>query len=171
MEVDEAIKTAIEFETKVRDQYAKAAAKADDEAAKKVLEVLAGEEQDHLNYLHARLHEWRKDGKLTAEQLGTVLPSKERILEGTKKLKASMKPAVKDRPGAEQALRAALAAEREVGAFYKRMVAELPGEARTMFARFVEIEEGHLAIVQAELDSLQGLGYWFDVQEFALEGG
>jgi hypothetical protein len=33
----------------------------------------------------------------------------------------------------------------------------------------LEIEEGHVSIVQAELDSVQGLGYWFDVPEFALE--
>ena len=99
MDVDEAIKTAIEFETRVRDQYAKAAAKAVDPDAKKVLEVLAGEEQDHLNYLHSRLHEWRKDGKLTAEQLGTVLPSKERILEGVKSLKASVSVCGVSEPG------------------------------------------------------------------------
>ena len=34
----------------------------------------------------------------------------------------------------------------------------------------LEIEEGHVAIVQAELDSLQGMGFWFDMQEFNLEG-
>jgi hypothetical protein len=40
-----------------------------------------------------------------------------------------------------------------------------------MFQRFPEIEDGHNAIVQAELDSVQGLGYWFDVEEFKLEAG
>jgi hypothetical protein len=26
-------------------------------------------------------------------------------------------------------------------------------------------------VVQGELDAVQGLGFWFDVQEFALEAG
>ncbi|MBI5491061.1 MAG: hypothetical protein HY905_27265 [Deltaproteobacteria bacterium] len=170
MEVDEAIKTAIQFETKVRDQYAWAAGEAFDPNATKVLQVLAAEEQGHLDYLQARLREWRATAKLTAERLDTALPSAERIREGARKLEARIKPAEGIRTGEEQTLRAALGAEQEVGAFYKRMVAELPGEARTMFRRFVEIEDGHLAIVQAELDSVTRLGFWFDVAEFRLEG-
>ncbi len=31
------------------------------------------------------------------------------------------------------------------------------------------IEDGHLAIVQAQLDSVQGMGFWFDIAEFRLE--
>jgi hypothetical protein len=33
----------------------------------------------------------------------------------------------------------------------------------------VEIEAGHEAIVQAEIDALNGLGFWFDFTEFRLE--
>jgi hypothetical protein len=36
-------------------------------------------------------------------------------------------------------------------------------------AEELEIEDGHLAIVQAQLDSVQGMGFWFDVAEFRLE--
>jgi rubrerythrin len=169
MGVDEAIKTAIRFETKVRDSYAQAAAKATDPAAKTVLETLRDEEQGHLDYLGQRLEEWKRSGKLTAGRLKTVLPSKEKIREGVKGLKARMKMSAEDRKNAEATLRKALGAEEEVGGFYKKMVAELPGEAQAMFKRFVEIEEGHLAIVQAELDSVTGLGFWFDVQEFRFE--
>jgi hypothetical protein len=50
------------------------------------------------------------------------------------------------------------------------VVGELQADERRLFARFVEIEEGHEAIVQAEIDALTGLGYWFDFQEFRLEG-
>jgi len=35
----------------------------------------------------------------------------------------------------------------------------------------VEIEDGHVAIVQAEMDSLTGNGWWFDTFEVQLEGG
>jgi hypothetical protein len=46
----------------------------------------------------------------------------------------------------------------------------LPPEGRPLFERFVEIENGHLAIVQAEMDVVSGLGYWFDMREFNIEG-
>ena len=49
-------------------------------------------------------------------------------------------------------------------------VDELPAEARELFRRFLEIEEGHLALVQAQIDFVTGTGYWFDVREFNLEG-
>ena len=49
------------------------------------------------------------------------------------------------------------------------MVSELPPEGRALFERFLEIEQGHVAIVQAEIDAVSGLGFWFDVQEFRLE--
>ena len=38
-----------------------------------------------------------------------------------------------------------------------------------MFARFLEIEDGHVAIVQAELDFISDNGFWFDFQEFDME--
>jgi rubrerythrin len=61
--------------------------------------------------------------------------------------------------------------ETETSNFYKRMVAELSDEGQQMFAYFVRVEEGHLALVQAELDALSGLGFWFDMPEFNLEAG
>jgi rubrerythrin len=68
-------------------------------------------------------------------------------------------------------LRQALEAEVETSAYYERMVAELDADGRKLFAHFLEIELGHKAIVQAEIDALTGLGFWFDFQEFNLEAG
>ena len=68
-------------------------------------------------------------------------------------------------------MRQSLDAELETAAFYLRMVSELDAAGRAFFARFVEIEQGHVAIVQAEIDAVTGLGFWFDVQEFRLEAG
>lgn len=61
--------------------------------------------------------------------------------------------------------------ERQTSAFYRRLVDTLSEADRGMFSRFLEIEAGHLAIVQAEIDSLNGMGTWFDVMEFSLEAG
>jgi hypothetical protein len=49
------------------------------------------------------------------------------------------------------------------------MTSQLSDEGQQVFARFVEIEEGHLAIVQAEMDYLSKTGYWFDIKEFDME--
>ena len=66
-------------------------------------------------------------------------------------------------------MKKALDAETETSNFYKKMVEELPAEGQQMFSRFLEIEEGHVAIVQAEINALSGVGYWFDFTDISLE--
>jgi rubrerythrin len=170
MTIGDAIKTAIEFEKKVSETYRTAAQKASDPTARRVLGILAEEEEGHVAFLRSRLAEWKKNGQLTAAALNTAIPSRERIMAGVSKLQASV-----DRPRAAADdmayFKRALDIEREASDFYGRMVAELPPEGQGLFARFVEIEQGHLAMAQAELDAASGLGYWFDIQEFRLEGG
>ena len=68
-------------------------------------------------------------------------------------------------------IKKALDAETETSSFYRRMVDELPEEGKVMFSRFLEIEEGHQAIVQAEIDALSGAGYWFDFPDISMEMG
>ncbi len=64
----------------------------------------------------------------------------------------------------------ALKAEIDTSDFYRRMAAEMDRPAREMFARFLEIEEGHIDVVQAQLDYLGGSGYWLEFKEFDMEG-
>jgi rubrerythrin len=63
----------------------------------------------------------------------------------------------------------ALQVEVETSAFYRQLVGKMTGDARAMFARFQEIEDGHIAAVQAELDYISHTGFWFDFQEFDME--
>ena len=49
------------------------------------------------------------------------------------------------------------------------MVNEMTDEGQKMFSRFLEIEENHIAAVQAELDYITHTGYWFDFKEFDME--
>jgi len=171
MKLEDAIKTAIEFETKVTTNYDEAVKKTSDAIGKKVFETLAKEEQGHIAYLKSRLDEWQKTGHVTAASLGTAIPSAEKIKEGMKKLKAKgSKPPAATAATEAEFLQRALALEVETSGFYKKMVAELDAEGQTLFQRFVEIEEGHVAIVQAQIDAVTGLGFWFDMQEFQLEG-
>jgi len=171
MTIEEAIKTAIEFEKKVHSLYDVAAKAAGDPTAKKVFATLAQEEQGHVAYLESRLTEWRKAGRLSPEKLRTILPSAERIRAGIGRTSAEATKAV-GKHGAElDSLYQALAAEDETSAFYLKMVRELPAEGQSLFSRFLEIEDGHGAIVQAEIDSVKHMGFWFDLKEFDLEAG
>ena len=77
--------------------------------------------------------------------------------------------AAEDRKDEKQILSKALAVEVETSKFYERMVAEMEADAGRMFARFLEIEAGHIAMVQAELDYISRTGYWFDFKEFDME--
>ena len=111
MTIEEAIKTAIEFEKKVHSLYDVAAKAAGDPTAKKVFATLAQEEQGHVAYLESRLTEWRKAGRLSPEKLRTILPSAERIRAGIGRTSAEATKAV-GKHGAElDSLYQALAAE------------------------------------------------------------
>jgi rubrerythrin len=168
--LDEAIKTAIEYEKKVQKVYSDAAAKIADPRGQKIFHQLAGEEAGHVAYLLSRLDEWQKDGHLNIVELPTIVPDKERIAAGRKRLSKSLRG--KHAATSElEYLKRAFELEKETSDFYQRMVSELSGTQRQLFDRFLKIEDGHLAIVQAEIDSLEGSGFWFDMQEFDLEAG
>jgi len=167
--IEEAIKTAIDYETRVGILYADAVKQATDSTGKRVFGLLAGEEKQHLKYLKSKLEEWQRTGKITPEKLQTAVPSREAIMAEAGKLKAHMPS--KPRGTELNLLTKARDVETETSNFYKQMVAELSDEGQQMFAHFVRIEEGHLALVQAELDALSGLGFWFDMPEFNLEAG
>ena len=168
MTVEEAIRTSIVYETKVRDVYAEAVYAAPNDEGRRLFQLMADEEQHHLDYLEAKLRQWGEDGVVTADGLTTAVPSGEAIERGADKLRDT----VGGKPGTVelQFLRKAHGVERETSEFYRRMVDELPDEAKGLFRRFMEIEEGHLALVQAQIDQALGTGYWFDVREFNLEG-
>lgn len=168
--LDEAIQTALEFEKKVLKVYEEAAKKVADPVGQRVFRQLAKEEAGHVAYLESRLAEWQKGGQIDLAELATVVPSAERIAEGRKRVGKSMRSG---RPATTEVehLQRALAAEKETSAFYQKMVGELSGERQKLFARFLEIEEGHVAIVQAEIDAVSGSGFWFDMMEFDVEKG
>jgi rubrerythrin len=171
MTIEEAIKTAIAYEKKVHASYAAAAKRAEDAMAKKVFLTLAEEELGHVTYLESRLLEWQREGQLSDEKLRTVLPSAERIKAGVKRLRSQVVQRKGNYVAELDSLRQALAAEDETSSFYRRMVGELPEQGRNLFSRFLEIEDGHAALVQAEMDNVNQMGFWFDVREFDLEVG
>jgi len=169
MKLDNAIRTALQYETGVHKIYLEAMEKTSDESAKRMLKVLCDEEAGHLKYLQARLEEWQKTGKVRVKKLGTSIPAREAIDKGLQDLRKTVKPKRTRQLPELELLKKALDAEIKSSNFYKEMVGKLDGEGQELFKRFVEIEEGHVAIVRAEINTVGNWGFWFDTPEFRLE--
>ncbi|MFA6317124.1 MAG: hypothetical protein WC943_06870 [Elusimicrobiota bacterium] len=170
MDIAKTLKTALAFERKVAETYAIAAAGASDPKGKKFLETLAAEERRHIEYLESRAAEFGRLGAVTVPALETAVPDGGRVRRGAARLRKTMRKHAST-PGREEValLTRVVRAEEEVTAFYRAAVAEAGGDARKLFSRFLEIEEGHTAPAQAEPDSVTGMGFWLDVREFDLE--
>ena len=167
MTIEEAIKTAIEYEIRIRDIYLEAVAAVDDEVGQRIFETLRNDEQQHIDYLEHKLEQFQKTGIIEPEKLSSAVPDQENINREADKVKSL---AAKDFLGIKsQMLSKALKMEIETSDFYQKMVNELPADARPMFERFLEIENNHIQAVQFELDYMSKTGYWFDFKEFDME--
>lgn len=165
--LEEAITTAIAYETRIRDIYRDAAAQTRDPKGQRVFQILGDEEQRHIDYLEAKRTQWYEEGRISVESLTSRIPAPEILRPDLAGLEATM--AREDRRDEKRMLSKALQVEVETSAFYRRMVDQMDGAASAMFARFLEIEDGHIAAVQAELDYISHTGFWFDFQEFDME--
>lgn len=167
MTPEEAIISALDYENKVRDYYAEAAAQTDDPKGSEVFGALADEEQWHVSFLEERLRVWQEEGIIDETVIESTLPTREWIARG----KAKMRKISLDRDYSSEIrmLKDALKLEEEVSDHYKHLVGSMQGDAKKMFKRFLEIEDAHTAIVQAEIDALEQNGFWFDLHEFNLE--
>jgi len=171
MKLDNAIRTALEYEAGVHKAYREAMDKTSDEAGKRVFRALGEEELGHIKYLKERLDEWQKTGKINVKKLGTSIPTREAINRSLQDLRKTVRPKATKLTLELELLKKALETERKTSLFYKEMVSKLDGDGQQLFSRFVEIEEGHEAIVQAEIDCVSNSGVFMDKLEFGLEVG
>jgi rubrerythrin len=167
MTLEEAIRTAIDYEVQARNAYEKAAKSVSDPIGNRILKALAKDEQLHVQYLTQKLDQWKETGKITVEKLKSVIPSRKIILREFNRVKDRMVQA--GRGGEKQILSEALKMEMDASSFYRKLVEEMSDEAQQMFANFLEMEERHVSAVQAELDYFTKSGYWFDFKEFDME--
>ncbi len=167
MTSEKAIRTAIEFETRVHAVYNEAVKRSADPVGKGIFSALAKEEQGHLDFLNSKLEELKKTGEIKPEKVLTALPSFQNILKKAEGLKKRIGSIEKDDEIAM--LKKALEVELKTSEFYREMTRTLSGEIKEMFAQFLIIEEGHKSIVQAEIDHVGNSGFWLDFQEFDME--
>jgi len=169
MKLEAALAIAIDHEHRVRDHYVRGAGEILDPQGRRVFETLAREEQGHVDYLESRMEEWKRRGVVTAPDLSSVVPAPEFVTRAGRAMQQGPEATVAVQSELEL-LRVALELEHSTSTFYRQVVDTLDPEHQPLFARFLEIELGHLAIVQAEIDSLAGSGNWFDFMEINLEG-
>ncbi len=170
MELKEALAIALDYEHAVQKHYATGAAQVLDPRGKKVFQTLAREEAGHIAYLRSRLEEWTSHGTVATPELPTLLPATDWIEEARRQIAKGPAPTVAVEAELDL-LKAALELERKTSGFYQQLVNEVDAQFRPLFSRFLEIEQGHLAIVQAEIDAITGTGTWFDFMEISLEAG
>ena len=171
MNLQEALNIALDYERKVRDHYVNGMKAIDDPQGKKVFKTLAREEQGHVDHLTRCLKQWTEKGIVDPESLTPVVQPG---LAWIEKAKDELKTKHETREASAneiELLKVALELELTTSAFYRDLIGKLPEQDQSLFADFLEIEEGHVAIVQAELDAVQGNGFWFDLMEFSLEAG
>ena len=167
MTLEEAIRTAIEYETKIRNVYQEAEHAVDDEAGKRIFKALGNDEQHHIDYLQHKLEQLQNTGKIDPAKVESAIPSREIVNREAARVKSLV---AKDFHGVrQQMLSKALKVEIETSVFYQKMVDELPAEGKALFARFLEIENNHISAVRFELDYMSKTGYWFDFKEFDME--
>ncbi len=167
MRMEQAVETAISLEGKIRDLYIQSFENCTDETGKRFFAMLRDDEQYHMDYLSERLKELQKNGEMRHPDIKSLIPSADEIDACMSDAEKHM--AQEDRGVIQQMLSNALRVEVRTSDFYEKMVSETEGDTQAMFTRFLEIENGHIAAVQAELDYVMNTGYWFDMKEFDME--
>lgn len=171
MNLHEALAVAIDFERKVRDHYVEGAKVIEDKDGREMFALLAREEQAHVDHLTRAMTSLKKDGRIPRVPLKSVLPQGVDWIEAAR-AKVLARPDRRVAQANELDLaQMALQYEKDATGFYQDLVKQLPPEDRGVFDVFLETEEGHELLVQALLDSLTGVGFWFDTMEFKLENG
>jgi len=169
-DVLKAIETAIQIEKDGLAFYTEATRQTDDPNGKKMFRSLARDEAAHLRLFEdARQALLERGNWLSAEEVAAISPKRldrPPIFPTGDEIKAVEIP---ERELA--ALRRGIQAEKDSITFYSQEMEKTDDpDGRAMYAYLVEQEEGHHTILQGEYDYLTGTGFWFDFQEFDLEG-
>ena len=163
----EALQVALDTEKKGYKFYKVAAKSSKDPKGQEVFEHLANDEIEHMGVIATVFESLTKD-----EPWMTYEEAVEKYGETPRE-----KIIFPDVPEEAQedfddlkALEEAMEFEKKAVQFYTKQAQEADGKkARAFYQSLIEIEESHVLIIQAELDSLMGAGIWLGFQEISLE--
>jgi len=165
MKAVDALKLAIERERGANKFYRQAADVAEDPDGKRMFNWLAKEEARHLAKLRQQLksvleNKWLEWKRATAPIDKTEFPSPS---EASGTISASA--------GERDALRQAIKSEQEAIAFYKEAEDSTPDlRGKAMFKSLAREEEGHLALLEEELQWITKSRKYFTLHRFSLSG-
>jgi rubrerythrin len=160
------MKTAIEMEKSGHRFFTEAANKVKHEVGRRLFSRLAAEEIDHMRTFE-RIFNEVSGGVDWKEAMKAVQPAKRvpYFDEARKEFK------VEDMSVELDYLKKALDLERNAMQFFEKAIQEAESpEAGEIFKRILEEEKNHYDLIQSEIDSINGTGFWFDVQEFQMDG-
>jgi rubrerythrin len=164
----EALQIALDTEKKGYRFYKIAASSTSDPEGRHVFEQLAKDEIEHMGVFATLYRSLTNDEPwMTYEEAVTKF--------GETPPDQIIFPEISDDEVQEEfndldALREALQFEEKAVSFYSGQAAGCDDErARSFYESLIEIEKGHVKIVQAELDSLMNTGIWLGYQEISLE--
>lgn len=142
----EILGTALKLERKGFTFYTRASQKTENDTGKKMFAQLAKEEEEHIVLLKNMF----KD--LYPQSSGKDIPL--------------FDEEISEYSGEVEALKIATGMEKKSIQFYEDWA---KGSLESLFTELIEIEKGHLELLQAELDYVQRTGFWFDYFESSLE--
>jgi rubrerythrin len=161
-----ALRKALEAEQEGTRLYLEYGGKTNDPTGKKMFAALAADEEDHAKILSEQIERLEKGLAWCAYS------PEESALE---KLRPNLKTVEARKRSTEgmndlDALRMALAQEQAAIELYRRESETLEDEqAKEMYRRLAAMEESHYDLIQAQIDYIEGTGYWFGIPEFSLE--
>ena len=163
----EALQVALDTEKKGYRFYKIAANSSRDPKGKEVFEHLANDEIEHMGVIAKVFESLTKN-----EPWMTYEEAVEKY--GETPAENIIFPDVPDETQEDfddlRALEEALEFEKKAVQFYTNHAEKADDDkAKSFYQSLVQIEESHVAIIQAELDSLMGAGIWLGFQEISLE--
>ncbi len=162
-----ALKTAIEIEDNGLLNFLKFARQTKDVTGKNMFIRLAMDEHEHRLIIEKQLN-----NLLVGKPLIKIEIPKSEIEEIAPKIREKQQRTRGESGLLEiDALNTALDLERKAAKFFRdqeKLVSD--PEAKALFIRLAEWEDAHFDLIQAELDSIQGTGFWFGIPEFQMDG-
>lgn len=163
-----ALSKAVASEKLGIESYLKFARQTSNSSGKDMFIRLAQDEFEHMNALEKELDRVQEGKacvriKINQSDIEEIVPQ---LTDPEAKIKAGQGTA-----DDLSALNIALDLERRAIAFYKKEAGlDKDAAVKALYARLAVMEEAHYGLIQAELDHIKDIGFWFGVQEFTLEG-
>lgn len=168
MEQDEKVRiieTAIQAEKETLVTYIKSATKISNVVGKNMFLKLALDEIKHREILEKALKSQLEEGKcffpmVEKREVTKIVPDIEQEIEKTSYL------------GQDDLAILMLAQKVEKSGidYYKNCIENSwDEEAKKMFSYLLKMEEEHFALIQAQIDYIEGTGYWLGIREFTLD--